>query len=98
MGQSGKDFGVNSSNAASLKGKLQTLEEAIQNVADEMNNHKKEVGQPVTKTETFVLPKKPSENDRSNIKEVIAQYLRQRNIYNKSYITPEGKNNNEICL
>ena len=26
MGQSGKDFGVNSSNAASLKGKLQTLE------------------------------------------------------------------------
>lgn len=26
LGQSGKDFGVNSSNAASLKGKLQNLE------------------------------------------------------------------------
>lgn len=26
MGQSGRDFGINSSNGASLKGKLQTLE------------------------------------------------------------------------
>ncbi len=43
MGQSGKDFGMNSSNAASLKGKLQNLEEAIQQIADEMNMHKKEV-------------------------------------------------------
>jgi chromosome segregation ATPase len=44
MNQSGREFGSNTSNAASLKGKLQTLEEAIQLVADEMNAHKKDVG------------------------------------------------------
>ena len=45
MNQSGRDreFGSNTSNAASLKGKLQTLEDAIQLVADEMNAHKKDV-------------------------------------------------------
>jgi len=42
MGQSLRDMG-NNSNAASLKGKLQTLEESIQQVADEMNAHKKDV-------------------------------------------------------
>jgi hypothetical protein len=31
MGQSGKEFGVNSSNSASLKGKLQTLEVNFKN-------------------------------------------------------------------
>lgn len=45
MTQSGNNFGMtnNSSNAASLKGKLQGLEEAIQSVAEEMNTHKKDV-------------------------------------------------------
>lgn len=44
MTQSGNNFGTtNSSNAASLKGKLQGLEEAIQQVAEEMNTHKKDV-------------------------------------------------------
>lgn len=44
MNQSGRgEFGSNTSNAASLKGKLQTLEDAIQLVADEMNAHKKDV-------------------------------------------------------
>ena len=55
--QSKKDFGntsaqfnqtgniqtTNSASATTLKGKLQTLEEAIQQIADEMSNHKKEV-------------------------------------------------------
>lgn len=53
MGQSGKDFGVNSSNAASLKGKLQTLEDSIQGVADEMNNHKKDVAMLKTEKDTL---------------------------------------------
>lgn len=44
MTQSGNNFGgANSSNAATLKGKLQGLEEQIQLVADEMNGHKKDV-------------------------------------------------------
>jgi chromosome segregation ATPase len=45
MTQSGNNFGAtnNSSNAASLKGKLQSLEDAIQQVAEEMNTHKKDV-------------------------------------------------------
>jgi len=44
MNQSGREnLGSNTSNAASLKGKLQTLEDAIQLVADEMNAHKKDV-------------------------------------------------------
>lgn len=47
MGQltkTGGGFGVtNSSNAATLKGKLASLEEQIQMVADEMNSHKKDV-------------------------------------------------------
>ena len=42
--QTGNNFGqANSSNAATLKGKLATLEEQIQLVADEMNTHKKDV-------------------------------------------------------
>jgi len=53
MNQSGRDFGSNSSNAASLKGKLQTLEEAIQIVADEMNAHKKDVQSLKSEKETL---------------------------------------------
>ena len=42
--QTGNNFGAtNSANAATLKGKLASLEEQIQLVADEMNNHKKDV-------------------------------------------------------
>ena len=42
--QTGNNFaGSNSSNAATLKGKLASLEEQIQLVADEMNTHKKDV-------------------------------------------------------
>ena len=41
--QTGNNFGANSSNAATLKGKLASLEEQIQIVADEMNTHKKDV-------------------------------------------------------
>ena len=42
--QTGNNFGAaNSSNAATLKGKLASLEEQIQLVADEMNTHKKDV-------------------------------------------------------
>ena len=42
--QTGNNFaGGNSSNAATLKGKLASLEEQIQLVADEMNTHKKDV-------------------------------------------------------
>ena len=42
--QTGGNFeGTNSANAATLKGKLQSLEEQIQSVADEMNGHKKDV-------------------------------------------------------
>lgn len=42
--KTGGGFGVtNSANAATLKGKLQNLEEQIQLVADEMNSHKKDV-------------------------------------------------------
>ena len=42
--QTGNNFaGNNSSNAATLKGKLASLEEQIQLVADEMNTHKKDV-------------------------------------------------------
>ena len=42
--QTGNNFGnANSSNAATLKGKLASLEEQIQLVADEMNTHKKVV-------------------------------------------------------
>ena len=42
--KTGNNFGAtNSSNAATLKGKLQSLEEQIQSVADEMNGHKKDV-------------------------------------------------------
>ena len=42
--QTGANFGAtNSANAATLKGKLQSLEEQIQSVADEMNGHKKDV-------------------------------------------------------
>jgi chromosome segregation ATPase len=36
---------MNSSNAASLKGKLQNLEESVQNVSEEMNSHKRDVNQ-----------------------------------------------------
>ena len=44
LNQTGNNFGtVNSSNAATLKGKLASLEEQIQLVADEMNTHKKDV-------------------------------------------------------
>ena len=44
LSQTGNNFGNdNSSNAATLKGKLASLEEQIQLVADEMNNHKKDV-------------------------------------------------------
>ncbi len=45
MGQSGKDFGTNSSNAASLKGKLQNLEDSVATVNDEMSAHKRDVKQ-----------------------------------------------------
>jgi chromosome segregation ATPase len=45
MGSSGKDFGMNTSNAASLKGKLQNLEDSVQNVSEEMNGHKRDVNQ-----------------------------------------------------
>jgi chromosome segregation ATPase len=45
MGQSGKEFGTNSSNAASLKGKLQNLEDSVANVSDEMGGHKRDVKQ-----------------------------------------------------
>ena len=42
--QTGNNFaGGNTSNAATLKGKLASLEEQIQLVADEMNTHKKDV-------------------------------------------------------
>ena len=42
--QTGANFGAtNSANAATLKGKLQSLEEQIQSVADEMNGHNKDV-------------------------------------------------------
>ena len=42
--KTGNNFGAtNSANAATLKGKLQSLEEQIQSVADEMNGHKKDV-------------------------------------------------------
>ena len=42
--QTGNNFNAtNSANAATLKGKLASLEEQIQLVADEMNNHKKDV-------------------------------------------------------
>ena len=41
--QTGNYFASNSSNPATLKGKLASLEEQIQLVADEMNNHKKDV-------------------------------------------------------
>ena len=42
--QTGNNFGAtNSSNAATLKGKLASLEEQIQLVADEMNTHKKKI-------------------------------------------------------
>ena len=37
------NFDQNSTNATSLKGKLQTLEETIMQVADEVNSNKKEV-------------------------------------------------------
>ena len=44
LNQTGNNFGGgNSSNAATLKGKLSSLEEQIQLVADEMNTHKKDV-------------------------------------------------------
>ena len=44
LSQTGNNFGnANSSNAATLKGKLASLEEQIQLVADEMNTHKKDV-------------------------------------------------------
>lgn len=44
LNQSGNNFGMtNSANAATLKGKLQSLEDQIQLVADEMNSHKKDV-------------------------------------------------------
>ena len=44
LSQAGNNFGqANSSNAATLKGKLASLEEQIQLVADEMNTHKKDV-------------------------------------------------------
>ncbi len=45
MNQSGRDFGTNSSNAASLKGKLQNLEEQVGNISDEMGGHKRDVKQ-----------------------------------------------------
>ena len=42
--QTGNNFNAtNSANSATLKGKLASLEEQIQLVADEMNNHKKDV-------------------------------------------------------
>ena len=42
--RTGNNFGAtNTANAATLKGKLQSLEEQIQSVADEMNGHKKDV-------------------------------------------------------
>ena len=42
--KTGNNFGAtNSANAATLKGKLQSLEEQIQSVSDEMNGHKKDV-------------------------------------------------------
>ena len=44
LSQTGNNFGAaNSSNSATLKGKLSSLEEQIQLVADEMNTHKKDV-------------------------------------------------------
>ncbi len=42
---SGKEFGTNTSNAASLKGKLHNLEDSVQNVSEEMNGHKRDVNQ-----------------------------------------------------
>ena len=42
--QTGNNFNAtNSANAATLKGKLASLEEQIQIVVDEMNNHKKDM-------------------------------------------------------
>ena len=44
LAQTGNNFNAtNSENSATLKGKLASLEEQIQLVADEMNNHKKDV-------------------------------------------------------
>jgi chromosome segregation ATPase len=44
-GMMNKDIGINSSNSASLKGKLTTLEESIEEVKGEMTQHKSEVSQ-----------------------------------------------------
>ena len=44
LNQTGNQFGItNASNAATLKGKLSSLEEQLQLIADEMNTHKKDV-------------------------------------------------------
>ena len=43
--QSGKDFGMNTANSASLKGKLQTLEDSVSALSDDMGSHKRDVKQ-----------------------------------------------------
>lgn len=44
-GYMNKDIGANTANSASLKGKLTTLEESIEEVKNEMTTHKTEVSQ-----------------------------------------------------
>ena len=51
--QGSAGFGSNSANAASLKGKLQTLEDVIQQIAGEMNSHKKDVNSLKTEKDTL---------------------------------------------
>ena len=51
--QASSGFGTNSANAASLKGKLQTLEDVIQQIASEMNSHKKDVNSLKTEKDTL---------------------------------------------
>lgn len=43
MSQNKENIGVNSANSASLKGKLTILEESIEDVKNEMSQHKSEV-------------------------------------------------------
>ena len=70
--QTGNYFASNSSNPATLKGKLASLEEQIQLVADEMNNHKKDVVSLKNEKDTLqeILKMKNSESKNTLLQEL----------------------------
>ncbi len=53
MGMSGKDFNLNTSNGATLKGKLHNLEEAVNQLSDDITGHKKDVTNCMTENKSL---------------------------------------------